>query len=89
MSVDSAVHRAEQPTSTDSMTACPPIVLRECAPAMRCCVTNNSLWIIIESGLPKDLVQTFDTLFAEKIERTHEIAKEVAKYNGLLEERFR
>ena len=31
-------------------------------------MTNNSLWIIIESGLPKDLVQTFDTLFAEKIE---------------------
>ena len=55
---------------------------------MRCCVTNNSLWIIIESGLPKDLVQTFDTLFAEKIERTHEIAKEAAKYYGLLVKEF-
>ena len=50
---------------------------------------NKKIREIIESGPPKDLVQTFDTLFAEKIERTHEIAKEAAKYYGLLEERFR
>ena len=50
---------------------------------------NKKIREIIESGPPKDLVQTFDTLFAEKIERTHEIAKEAAKYYGLLEEHFR
>ena len=50
---------------------------------------NKKIREIIESGPPKDLVQTFDTLFAEKIERTHEIAKEAAKYYGLLEGHFR
>ena len=43
---------------------------------------------IIEKGPPEDLVQTFDTLFKEKIERTHEIAKKAARHYGLLEERF-
>ena len=41
---------------------------------------------IIESGPPKDLVQTFQTLFSEKIERTHEIAREAAVQYGLLPE---
>ena len=43
---------------------------------------------IIEQGPPKDLVQRFDSLFKEKIERTHEIAKQAAKYYGLLVEKF-
>ena len=43
---------------------------------------------IIEQGPPKDLVQRFESLFKEKIERTHEIAKQAAKYYGLLVEQF-
>ena len=44
---------------------------------------------IIDRGPPEDLVQTFHTLFAEKIERTHKIAQEAAQQYGLLEEYFR
>ena len=43
---------------------------------------------IIERGPPKDLVQAFQTLFAEKIERTHKLARKAAKHYGLLEECF-
>ena len=41
---------------------------------------------IIEGGPPKDLVQTFQTLFSEKIERTHQIAREAAVQYCLLQE---
>ncbi len=37
----------------------------------------------IEKGPPKDLVQTFDTLFAEKIENTRKLAKKAVTYYGL------
>ena len=43
---------------------------------------------IIEAGPPENLVQTFHTLFAEKIERTHKIAKEAAARYGLLHNCF-
>ena len=50
---------------------------------------NKKIRKIIEKGPPADLVQTFDRLFKEKIERTHELAKEAAQYYGLLEDQFR
>ena len=47
---------------------------------------NNKIRDIIEKGSPKELVRTFNTLFADKIERTHGIAKEAAKLYGLYSE---
>ena len=44
---------------------------------------NKKISDIIEKGPPKELVRTFDILFAEKIERTQEIAKEAARFYGL------
>ena len=44
---------------------------------------NKKIRYIIEKGPPKQLVRTFDTLFAEKIERTHEVAKKAARFYGL------
>ena len=44
---------------------------------------NEKLQDLIEKDPPKELVRTFDTSFAEKIERTHEIAKEAARFYGL------
>ena len=44
---------------------------------------NKKIRDIIERGPPKELVLTFDTLFAENIERTYGIAKEAARFYGL------
>ena len=44
---------------------------------------NRKICDIIERGPPEELVQTFDNLLAEKIERTHEIAKQAAMFYGL------
>ena len=44
---------------------------------------NDKIRYIIEKGPPKEIVRTFDTLFAEKIERTHEAAKAAARLYGL------
>ena len=44
---------------------------------------NKKIRDIIEKGPPKELVRTFDTLFAEKIENTHEADKKAARFYGL------
>ena len=44
---------------------------------------NKKIRDIIEKGPPTELVRTFDTLFAEKIENTHEAANKAAKFYGL------
>ena len=44
---------------------------------------NRKIREIIEKCPLEELVQTFDKLFAEKIERAHEIAKQAAMLYGL------
>ena len=44
---------------------------------------NKKIRDIIEKGPPKELVRTFDILFSEKIERTHEAAKKAARFYDL------
>ena len=45
--------------------------------------------VIIQRGPPESLVQTFHSLFAEKIAATAEIARLAAIQYGLVEESFR
>ena len=44
---------------------------------------NKKIRDNIEKGPPKEFLSTFDTLFAEKIEYTHEAAKKAARFYGL------
>ena len=41
---------------------------------------------IIEGGPPEDLVHNFHSLFSEKIEATHKLARDAAKQHALLED---